>query len=604
MLRAFIGFLCLYFALPAHAKLGETVPQLVKRFGKSYTIDSDAIGKRYRFRSDKLSVDVLVTNGVSVCETYFSDHPLTSSGEPPNDIVRAILKTNEPRTRWLEMDAGPFKADSALQSSDRKYIALLRYTGPQPEGSVWTMTVGGAEAVRSRSIGTASPAAQGLGADQEVSQLRAQLEAAKDAANQPAIIELSRRILAITPNDSQLWQLLAQTELEIEDFDRLEQTLDAWQKAVKRPPATIEDLRGDLAFKRKDYQNAEKHWLAFVAMKPRASDAATEYDKLADLCADQAHWEDHARYRTKAIAAQDSAARRVGRAVAFLRLHKWDAAYADMAKANKMDASDSAVKEWLPQFERLQTFLPRIKTLDAQIAKSPNDPATAGLLLDRARLFTLAGRPLLALDDSERALKLQPASMRARIQTAEALLDTDRADDAAKLDVGKNLQREEDKHVNDEVLDILGKLDTRLMANPKDADALIARSKILRELRQFTLALADARAALAINGKSADAHFEAAQDLDRLDQQKDALSHARIATELDPKDPEKWFYLGVLERQRANFPAAIESETRSIQIHESYVALSEREQCERRIGKVSEADADLRRIQELPAEHQ
>jgi hypothetical protein len=92
-----------------------------------------------------------------------------------------------------------------------------------------------------------------------------------------------------------------------------------------------------------------------------------------------------------------------------------------MAKANKMDASDSAVKEWLPQFERLQTFLPRIKTLDAQIAKSPNDPAAAGLLLDRARLFTLAGRPLLALDDAERALKLQPASMRARIQTAEAL---------------------------------------------------------------------------------------------------------------------------------------------------------------------------------------
>jgi cytochrome c-type biogenesis protein CcmH/NrfG len=99
------------------------------------------------------------------------------------------------------------------------------------------MTVGGAEAVRSVSIGTASPAVQGLGAYQEVSQLPPQLEAAKDAANQPAIIELSRRILAITPNDSQLWQLLAQTELEIKDFDRLEQTLDAWQKAVERPPA-------------------------------------------------------------------------------------------------------------------------------------------------------------------------------------------------------------------------------------------------------------------------------------------------------------------------------------------------------------------------------
>ncbi len=372
---------------------------------------------------------------------------------------------------------------------------------------------------------------EGRAEDQQVAQLRTQLEAAKAAEDKPAIIELSRRILAITPNDPQLWQMLAQTQLETEDLDRLEQTLDAWEKAVKRSAPSIEDFRGALAFKRKDYQNAEKHWLAFVGMKPRPSDAATGYDNLANLCAEQARWEDHAAYRTKAIAAKDSAARRVARACAYLRLHKWDAAYADMAKANKMDGSDSDVKEWLPQFEQLQRFLPQIKTLDAQISKSPNN---IELLLQRARLFTVAGRPLLALDDAERAFKLQPASMRARIQTA----------------------------------------------------------------------LADARAALAIDDKSADAHFEAARDLDRLNRQAEALSHARIATELDPKDPEKWFYLGVLERQRANFPAAIESQTRSIEISESFVALSEREQCERRIGKISEADADLRRIRDLPAKHQ
>ena len=442
---------------------------------------------------------------------------------------------------------------------------------------------------------------EGRAENQQVAQLRRQLEAAKAAEDKPAIIELSRRILAITSSDSQLWQILAQTELGLQDFDRLEQTLDAWAKAVGRPPGAIEDLRGDLAFKRKEYQNAEKHWLAFVAMKPKASEAATEYDKLANLCAAQARWEDHAAYRTKAIAAKDSTARRVARACAYLRLHKWDAAYADMAKANKMDASDSDVKEWLPQFEQLQKFLPQIKTLDAQISKSPNN---IELLLQRARLFTVAGRPLLALDDAERAFKLQPGSIRARIQTAEALLDTDRADDAAQLGVGKNLQREEDKHVSEQVLDILGKLDARLMADPKDSDALVLRSKILRELWQYTLALADARAALAIDDKSAAAHFEAAQDFDRLDQQKEALSHARIATELDPKDAEKWFYLGVLERQRANFPAAIQSQTRSIEISESFVALNEREQCERRIGKTSEADADLRRIQDLAPKHQ
>jgi tetratricopeptide (TPR) repeat protein len=446
-----------------------------------------------------------------------------------------------------------------------------------------------------------SPVITGFGAGQDVSQLRKQLQAAEDAADKPAIIELSRRILAITPNDSNVWDTLAQTELETEDWDRLEQTLAAWKKAVHRAPAGIEDFQGALCFRRKDYQCAERHWLAYLTSKPRPGDAATEYDNLANLCAAQQRWEDHAAYRTKAIAAQDSAARRVSRAIAFLRLRKWDAAYEDMAKANKMDATSSEVKEWLPQFERLQGFLPRIKALDAQIAKSPND---AGLLLERARLFTLAGRPLLALDDAENALKLQPASMRARIQTAEALLDVDRVDDAAKLDVSRDLRRGEDKHVSEQTLAELGALDTRLLANPKDDDALVEWAKILRELRQFTLALADARAALAVNDKSADAHFEAGRELDGLGQQKEALEQARIATELDPRNPEKWFFRGLLERQRANFTAAIESQTRSLQIEESLIALAEREQCERRIGKIHEADADLRRIRELAPEQQ
>ena len=433
----------------------------------------------------------------------------------------------------------------------------------------------------------------------EVSQLRTQLQAAEDASDKPAIIELSRRILAIIPNDSNVWDTLAQTELETEDLDRLEQTLDAWQKAVRHPPAAIEDFRGDLSIRRKDYQNAERHWLAFLASKPAPADAAAEYDNLANLCATQQRWEDHAGYRAKAIAAQDSAPRRVARAIAFLRLHKWDAAYADMAKANKMDATDQEVKQWLPQFERLQAFLPQIKALDAQIAKSPND---VGLLLERARIFTLAGRPLLALDDAQRALTLQPASMRARVQTAEASLDVDQVDDAAKLEVGRDLRRGEDKHVSEQTLRELGALDTRLLANSKDSEALTARSKILRELRQFTLALADARAALAINDKSAAAHFEAAQDLNGLGHEKEALDQARIATDLDPRDSAKWFFQGVLERQRANFAAAIESQTRSLEINESLVALNEREQCERRVGKINEADADLRRIRELAPE--
>ena len=430
----------------------------------------------------------------------------------------------------------------------------------------------------------------------DLQQLRDQLKKAQDAEDKPAIIELSQRIVAIAPNDSNTWDSLAQTQLENEELDGLEHTLDAWQKAFKRPPAAIEDFRAGLCFKRKDYQCAEQHWLAFIATKPPRADAATDYDNLAEVCAAQSRWADHAAYRSKAIAAQDTAARRVLRAVALLRLHDWDAAYAEVAKANKMDATDPQVKEWLPEFERLQKFLPQIKPLDARIAKSPND---VDLLLERARVLILAGRPLLAIDDAERAFKLQPASMRVRIELAEALLDAGQAENAAKLEVDRYLRRGEDKHVRDEALRELGTLDARLSVNPKDADALIARARILRDLRQFTLALADANAALAINDKSAAAHFEAAQDLDGLDRQREALLHARLATELDSHNSNIWFFRGVLERQRADFAGAVASQTRSIEISESLVALSEREQCERRIGKIAEADADLRRIRDL-----
>src|SRR5262249_36204958 len=58
--------------------------------------------------------------------------------------------------------------------------------------------------------GTAFPAAEAP----ELQQLRSQLKTAQDANDKPAIIELSRRIVAIVPNDSNTWDTLAQAQLE------------------------------------------------------------------------------------------------------------------------------------------------------------------------------------------------------------------------------------------------------------------------------------------------------------------------------------------------------------------------------------------------------
>jgi hypothetical protein len=142
------------FAAPVRAKIGETLPQLIRRFGKAYTTDSVEGGTRYKFRSPDNSTDVTLADGLSISETYFSDHSLNAAGEPPNDIVRAILKTNAPDAKWLEVDAAQFRAKYALRSSDSKYIAILNYASQQEEGVVWTMTV---QNLKQKADATSSP---------------------------------------------------------------------------------------------------------------------------------------------------------------------------------------------------------------------------------------------------------------------------------------------------------------------------------------------------------------------------------------------------------------------------------------------------------------
>ncbi len=82
------------------------------------------------------------------------------------------------------------------------------------------------------------------------------------------------------------------------------------------------------------------------------------------------------------------------------------------------------------------------------------------------------------------------------------------------------------------------------------------------------------------------------------------MSHIRKATDIDPYEPMIWYYRGLLEAQRADYAAAIQSQSRSIAIRESSVALLEREKCERRTGRIAEADADAARRNQLPTPQQ
>lgn len=432
------------------------------------------------------------------------------------------------------------------------------------------------------------------GADSALPGLRAQLDAAEAAKDKPAIIELSRRVVEAAPQDTEAWSTLVNTQLGTEDYDRCAVTLKAWEVAVRPPPAVIEDLSGDLAKARKDDRTAERCWRAYLIARPNALETL---QKLAGLCAAQERWAEAVQLRTRALAVKENVTDLVGRARAYLSLRDWDKAFADIERADALDPSDPGVKQALPQFELLKASLPRIRNLDTKIAASPGN---ATLWLDRAHLFTRANRPELALNDCREGMKRGPLLIRARVQTGEALLDLGRGDEAAKLGVSYRLARDAKKQVSESALRTLAECDLQVIREPGSAEPLVARAKALRALNQYLLSLTDAQAAAVLDPNSAGAHFQAAHALDSLDRPREAVAQVVRATELAGNDPVMWYYRGLLEAQRADFEAAIKSQTRSLAIRESYVALQQRELLERRLGRVREAEADAARLQQLP----
>jgi tetratricopeptide (TPR) repeat protein len=423
---------------------------------------------------------------------------------------------------------------------------------------------------------------------------RQQLQAAENASDNSAIVELSRRILGADPSDSQTWETLATKQLELDDQDRCAATLDAWQAQVHPRPKEIDNLRGDLALARKDNKSAEHYWRLYIAADPEATDTL---EKLAKLSESTEHWPEAVDWRTRALVQNRTVAGLIARADDYLELRAWDRAFADLNKANAIAASDATVKEALPRFELLEKSLPRIKTLDAQIAKSPSAPL---LWLDRARLLSLSNFSNLALKDAIQGMNLDRTMMGARIQAGEALQDLGRVDEAAHLGVSYNLIRDKNNHLPDEALQALGAADHLVFKNPGQAEPLVTRAKVLRKINQYHLALADAELAIQLDPGSAAAHFQAAHAQDSLGQAREALAQAERATLLNPDDPVNWYYRGLLEAQRANFAAAIQCQSRSLAIRESSVALLEREKCERRIGRIADADLDAESRKQLP----
>ena len=427
---------------------------------------------------------------------------------------------------------------------------------------------------------------------------RDQLRKADTDNDYAAGIELARRIVAADPHDTNAWTALVNYRVKTEDYGRALDSLAAWEKVARPRTGAIDAFRGDIYRAQGLDGAAERAWRASLAIDPRDYIVLS---KLADLLEAGERWPEALALRTRAAAARPAAALLAARAGALARVHQWDAANEAIRKANKIDATDETVQKWFPLLEQAGQVLPRIKALDAQIAAEPKAPEP---LLDQAFIFTDIGLASMALTNARRALALAPGSVRARIQAGEAELDLEHPAEAAKFKVSRDLKRGDNGHnghLSPQTLGELGLRDAEVERNPGKPGPLAARSKALRNLNQYVLALEDARAALRADPNSPDAEFEMGHDLDGLGRPGEALPHITHATELRPDDAVAWYYRGVIEANRADFTAAIASQNHSLSIRESAVALKARRDCELRLNLASQAAADSRRLHQLDA---
>lgn len=430
---------------------------------------------------------------------------------------------------------------------------------------------------------------------QENDGLRQQLkDATREAGENPeawhSVAEISRRILLAAPQDEEAWESMARAQLKVGDLERCKGTLASWAQIASPLPAVADDIAGDLAFAQNDSGLTVKEWILYLQSELEP----LTLEKLAWAYELQGNWLAAIATLEKRIQIGDTAGPRVWLARCCLRLRKWDDAYAQMDAANKLDASDGAVKAWLPRFELLKKYLPAIKG-----ATIPNGAAGVNKLLDRALLFAEAGQLDLALEDDARALKLAPASRRALLQNGYALISMNRRDEAAALNM--NTQAGLDAAARDSLLLQIGDIDLRL-ASKRNAVALVDRAWRCNELLQFALALDDAREARKLAPTTpppARLLLEEGFALEKIGHGGDAMKIYSEATLSDPKNATAWRYRGEAELRRANYPPAIDFLSRSLAIREAAPVLLERAKCYRATGRRVEAKWDFDRYQDL-----
>ena len=435
----------------------------------------------------------------------------------------------------------------------------------------------------------ALPACHRPGSKEEKA-LRAELRKALDEQSYDRAIDLARRHLKLRPHDNGTWDRLVRAQFALQDFAGVQQSLDDWRNSVPEPSLKLDEYAGDYAAAKKDDAWALAAWKKVAGADPKNVGV---WEKIARLEKRHHFWTKEEVAWSAILAVQENALARINRALCRRRLHRWHDTYEDLQAAQAAGHDDPEVQRGARLLERLGKYLGEIREIDSAVAVSPND---SGLLTDRALLFLRAEDPELALEDAETAANIGTWAMRPKLFQALALIALGRADECDKLGVRKTIRLES---LTPEFLETIGRLDSEISAERKNAELYVSRAWQLNEIGQPLLALQDAEAAATLDPKAAGASAEASYALTKLGRGQEALDQIKRATELDPNFATAWQYRGELEMARGETLSAIESFTHSIESNQTVIALEKREQCYRRLGLLVKAEQDRKARDEL-----
>jgi tetratricopeptide (TPR) repeat protein len=423
--------------------------------------------------------------------------------------------------------------------------------------------------------------------------LRADLRRALHEHAYEKAAELARRHLKLRPQDNGTWDRLAQAEFGLRDPAGVKQVLEDWRRSVSKPSRNLEEYTGDLAFEQNEPDGAVQAWMKVLAAEPKNTRVL---EKVARMEKTQQHWTEENAAWTAYLEAQDNAMARVNRALCRRRLHRWQEAFEDLKRAQRLAPDDPDVRRGGILFEQTGKFLAEIRELDAGLAVSPNDP---GLLADRALMFLRSEDYELALEDGAEAAKLGPWAVRPKLFQALALSGLGRLEECEKLAVQKFIRLDA---FTPEFLETISRLDSEISVERSNPELYVARAWQLNEINQPALALQDAENAARLNPKSAGACAECSYALKKLGRADEALQQIKRATELEPNFATAWQYRGELEMERGETLSAIESLSQAIEASPTVASLQKREECYRRLGLLVKADQDRHAREELSAQ--